>query len=83
MTMCLRPDGFVVDDVEKAVLIDVHWPTDGCLIKQMYAVSLRCVDRLEDAVCCRSLDDTQEVADVMDGQWSYRCRLVQLELSML
>ena len=49
----------------------------------MCAADLRCVDFLGDVLRCRLLDDTQEMSDVIDGQWLYRCGLIQLELLML
>ena len=61
VTMCLGPNGVVVDEVDQAVCIAVHRPTDGCLIKQMRTADRKCVDLLEDVLCCRTLDDTHDV----------------------
>ena len=49
-TMCLWPDGVVVDEVDQAVGVAVHWCTDACLIEQMCAADLRCVNLLEDVL---------------------------------
>ena len=72
VTVCLGPNGVVVDKVDQAVSTAVHQSTDECLIKQMCTADLRCVDFLEDVLCCRPLDDTQETSDVTDGQRLHR-----------
>ena len=79
MAMCLGPDGVVVHEVDQAVGVAVHRPTDGCLIKQMCTADLRCVSLLEDVLRCKTL----EVADIIDGQWLYRCGLAQVNFLML
>ena len=77
VAMRLGPNGVVVDEV---CCSSARWlmsdQTDA-------TADLKCMRLLEDVLCCRAFGDAQEVADVIDGQWLYRCRLVQLELLVL
>ena len=57
--------------------------SDQTDVTETCAADLRRVDLLEDMLRCMALNDAQEMFDIIDGQWLYRCRLVQLKLLML